>query len=52
MHGHERIVSIDLTHLVRAALAGTAVTDGGTAAVATATTPEPRDRAGSAPDAG
>ncbi len=51
MHGHERIVSIDLTHLVRAALAGTAVTDGGAAAAA-ATTPESRENSGSARDAG
>lgn len=52
MHGHERIVSIDLTHLVRAALAGTAETDEGPAAATMPATPEPRERAGSAPDAG
>lgn len=52
MHGHERIVSLDLTHLVRAALAGTAVTDGGAATAAMPATPEPRERASSAPDVG
>lgn len=49
MNGDERIVSIDLTHLVRAALAGTAATDAGAPA---ASSPEAPDHAGVASSAG
>lgn len=49
MNGNERIVSIDLTHLVRAALAGTAATGAGAPA---ASAPEAPDHAGVAPAAG
>ncbi len=49
MHGRERIVSVDITHLVRAALAGASVTDGSAGA---APTPEALDHAGSPQDAG
>lgn len=49
MNGNERIVSIDLTHLVRAALADTAATDAGAPA---ASAPEAPDHAGVAPAAG
>lgn len=56
MNGNERIISIDLTHLVRAALAGTAATDAGTAATGAgapaASAPEAPDHAGVAPAAG
>lgn len=48
MNAPERIVSIDITQMVRAALAGVAVTDESAAAP----TPEALDRSGSALDAG